>query len=490
MTINVRFAPSPTGMLHIGGARTALINYLFTLSNGGNYHLRIEDTDKQRSTDEAKQAIISGLDWLGLLPKNNVPKNNIILQSDNIGKHQEAAHALISKGAAYYCYETPEQLATKRLNAEKNGEKYFYDRFWRDKSDAEAKKLAPNITPSVRLKMPLDGASMIDDMVQGKVEVGNEQLDDFIILRSDQSPTYLLSCVIDDVMMQISHIIRGDDHLTNAFRQLQLFNALDVTAPLFAHIPLLYGEDGKKFSKRHGAVAISEYQKMGYLPDAINNYLLRLGWGKTLENAENDAKKDEIISPNEAATIFQLQDLSKAPARFDFAKLNHLNGLYLRDMPNQDLRSLTAEFLTTEQRENQQGMEAFEKGLAGLATRADKLTDFTDIGAFYFTAPDITNLTDKKAEKAINSETAPEMLTQLHQLFSAMGKSDDAWNREAIHKNISELVATLDVGFGKIAQPLRAVLSGTMASPDLSEIAACLGRDEVLKRIKNAIEKF
>ncbi len=479
MTINVRFAPSPTGMLHIGGARTALINYLFTLSNGGNYHLRIEDTDKQRSTDEAKQAIIDGLDWLGLLPKN------IILQSDNIGKHQEAAQALINKGAAYYCYETPEQLATKRLNAEKNGEKYIYDRFWRDKTVAEAKKLAPNVTPSVRLKMPLDGTSMIDDMVQGKVEVGNEQLDDFIILRSDQSPTYLLSCVIDDVMMQISHIIRGDDHLTNAFRQLQLFNALDVTVPLFAHIPLLYGEDGKKFSKRHGAVAIAEYQKMGYLPDAINNYLLRLGWGKTLESAENDAKNDEIISPSEAASIFQLKDLSKAPARFDFAKLNHLNSLYLRDMPNQDLLVLTNDFLTPEQRENAQGMDAFGNGLAGLAQRADKLTDFTEIGAFYFTAPDITKLSDKKAEKAINSETAPAMLTELYQLFSAM--NDTEWNREAIHSNISELVATLDVGFGKLAQPLRAVLSGTMASPDLSEIAACLGRDEVLRRIKIAL---
>ena len=474
MTINVRFAPSPTGMLHIGGARTALINHLFTLSNGGTYHLRIEDTDRQRSTDEAKQAIISGLDWLGLLPKN------VVLQSDNIAKHQEAAQALLNKGAAYYCYETPEQLAEKRLNAEKNGEKYFYDRFWRDKSEADAKKLAPNITPSVRLKMPLNGASMIDDAVQGRVEVGNEQLDDFIILRSDQSPTYLLSCVVDDIEMQISHIIRGDDHLTNAFRQLQLFNALDVTPPIFAHIPLLYGEDGKKFSKRHGAVAIDEYQSMGYLPDTITNYLLRLGWGKTLENAEND----DLITPKEAASIFKLQDLSKAPARFDFAKLDHLNGLYLRAMEHSDLLALTTDFLTQAQRDSN-GMGAFEQGLTGLATRANRLTDFTTLGDFYFTAPDIKNLTDKKAIKAINSETAPAMLKELHQLFSAM--NDDEWNRDIIHHNISDLVAKLDVGFGKLAQPLRAVLSGTMASPDLSEIVSCLGRDEVLRRIKKAL---
>ncbi len=471
MTRNVRFAPSPTGMLHIGGARTALINKLFTLAQGGNYYLRIEDTDQERSTDEARQAIMDGLEWLGLLPDTD-----IILQSKNIRNHVEAAESLVAKGLAYYCYESPEQLAEKRMMAEKNGQKYIYDRFWRDKTEAEAKKLAPNVAPSVRLKVPLDGANSIDDLVQGTVIVGNEQLDDFIILRSDKTPTYLLSCVVDDMDMQISHIIRGDDHLTNAFRQKQLFDALGAELPIFAHIPLLYGEDGKKFSKRHGAIAIAEYQKMGYLPDAIINYLLRLGWGKG---------DDEKITLDEAAKIFQLQDLSKAPARFDFMKLNFLNTLYIKEEEN--LLPLLDGFLMPEYRANKQGMEAFTKGLNGLAERAERLTAFATLGAFYFTPPNLEELEDLKALKALKSETAEQVLKLLHHYFKKMN-DDDEWHAETIHATLVKTVNKLKIGFGKVAQPLRAALSGTMASPDLSEIVDCLGRDETMKRIETALK--
>ncbi len=479
--INVRFAPSPTGMLHIGGARTALLNHLFADAMGGQMHVRIEDTDRERSSDVARDAIIDGLRWLGVLPDTKV-----VLQSDNCQLHRDAAQALLAKGAAYYCYETPETLQNKRELAEKKGGKYFYDRVWRDKSPQDA---PPDIVPAIRLKAPLTGATMINDWVQGKVEISNSQLDDFVIMRGDQSPTYLLSCVVDDINMQISHVIRGDDHLVNGLRQSHIFKMLGSKIPEFAHIPLLHGADGKKFSKRHGASAIIEYQKMGYLPKALVNYLLRLGWGKG---------DDEKISLEEATKIFQLKDVSKAAARFDFAKLNYFNSLYLREMDPQILLPLLQDFLPEEDRMIDLTDSAFAKGLSGLCLRGDTLVEIAQKGDFYFHAPPLPPK-DLKAAKALQIEHAPAILQALYQAFSAVEHSESTssnniqpqpqWQGEILHDVIGKVSEKLELGFGKVAQSLRAALTGSMASPDLTEILCVLGKKTVLERIALA-QKF
>ena len=459
--IHVRFAPSPTGMLHIGGARTALINKLFALSQRGQMHLRIEDTDKERSTEDAKHAILRGLEWLGLMPDSKV-----ILQSDNIDSHRRAAESLLAKGAAYYCYESAEILAQKREAATKQGTKYFYDRAWRDKSPADAPH---NIAPAIRLKMPLEGVTIIHDRVQGKITLDNRELDDFVILRADGTPTYLLSCVVDDIAMQISHIIRGDDHINNALKQSHLFQMLGAAIPEFGHIPLLHGADGKKFSKRHGAVAVMEYREMGYLPDGLLNYLLTLGWGKG----------DEKMNLNDAAKIFKLDQLSKSAARFDFDKLNHINALYLREMPTATLLPLVQGFLPAPYEAQNLHGSAYEKGLKSLALRGDTLKAMAAQGMFYLQAPSLPPL-DAKAEKALNQQGASQILGALAQAFENLPESlwadidgdniiAQAENRAASFREVMTQIAEQEgMSFGKVAQILRASLTATMASPDLT----------------------
>ncbi len=313
MSVTVRFAPSPTGFLHIGGARTALFNWLFARHHGGRFRLRIEDTDRARSTPEAVAAIVDGLAWLGL-----DWDGDIVHQSQRAARHAEIAQHLLAAGRAYHCYCTPAELDAMRERARAEKRSVRYDGTWRDRDPAEA---PPGVPPVIRLKAPQAGVTTIHDRVQGDVTIANAELDDLIILRADGSPTYNHSVVVDDHDMGITHVIRGDDHLNNAFRQTQIYRALDWPAPEFAHLPLIHGPDGAKLSKRHGALGVEAYREMGYLPEALRNYLLRLGW------SHGD---DEIISTEEAVRWFDLDAVGRAPARLDFAKLDNLNGHYIR----------------------------------------------------------------------------------------------------------------------------------------------------------------
>src|SRR5437764_6112777 len=328
MTVTVRFAPSPTGFLHIGGARTALFNWLFARHHVGQFRLRIEDTDRERSTQEATEAILDGLKWLGIEWDGEV-----VYQFSRAAHHAEIARRLLAAGNAYHCYSTPEELEAMRERARAEGRSIGYDGTWRDRDPAEA---PPGLAPVIRLKAPQEGATMIRDLVQGEVTVENSELDDLILLRADGTPTYNLSVVVDDHDMGITHVIRGDDHLNNAFRQTQIYRALDWLVPEFAHVPLIHGPDGAKLSKRHGAVGVEAYREMGYLPEALRNYLMRLGW------SHGD---DEIISTGDAIRWFDIRDVGRAAARFDQAKLDNINAHYIREADDARLLTLVAERL-------------------------------------------------------------------------------------------------------------------------------------------------
>src|SRR5580658_7958099 len=325
MTITVRFAPSPTGFLHIGGARTALFNWLFARHHGGSFRLRIEDTDRVRSTPEAVAAIIDGLDWLGL-----GWDGEIVHQSARAERHAEVARRLLAAGRAYCCYCTPAELAAMRDKARAEKRSVRYDGTWRERDPAEA---PPGVPPVIRLKAPQQDETTIHDRVQGEVTVANAELDDLIILRADGSPTYNHSVVVDDHDMGVTHVIRGDDHLNNAFRQTQIYKALDWPVPEFAHLSLIHGPDGAKLSKRHGALGVEAYREQGYLPEALRNYLLRLGW------SHGD---DEIIPTEQAIAWFDLDAVGRAPARFDFAKLASVNAHYIREAEDARLAGLIA----------------------------------------------------------------------------------------------------------------------------------------------------
>src|SRR5438034_11005589 len=335
MSVVVRFAPSPTGFLHIGGARTALFNWLFARhhqlhGDGGIFRLRIEDTDRLRSTEDAVAAIIDGLDWLGL-----TWDGEIVHQAAQAARHAEIAGQLLAQGRAYHCYCTPTELEAMRARARAEKRSVRYDGTWRDRDPAEAQELIrAGVAPVIRLRAPQEGATTVRDLVQGDVTVANAELDDLIILRADGSPTYNLSVVVDDHDMGITHVIRGDDHLNNAFRQTQIYRALDWPVPEFAHVPLIHGPDGAKLSKRHGALGVDAYRELGYLPEALRNYLLRLGWSHGDE---------EIISTKQAIDWFDLDAVGRAPARFDFAKLDNLNGHYIRLAEDGRLAALVAE---------------------------------------------------------------------------------------------------------------------------------------------------
>ncbi|MFQ5467137.1 MAG: glutamate--tRNA ligase, partial [Kiloniellaceae bacterium] len=363
-----RFAPSPTGFLHIGGARTALFNWLFAHHAGGVFRLRIEDTDRKRSTDEAIGAILDGLAWLGLDWDDEV-----VYQSARMERHAAVARALLDKGLAYRCYCAPEELAEMRRAAHTAGSARLYDGRWRDRDPAEA---PPGVAPVIRLKMPHEGETEIGDLVQGPVTVANAQLDDMVLLRADGTPTYMLSVVVDDHDMGVTHVIRGDDHLTNAFRQTQLFRAMDWPTPAFAHIPLIHGPDGAKLSKRHGALGVEAYRDMGYLPEALRNYLLRLGW------SHGD---DEIIGTEQAVRWFGLDGVGRAPARFDLARLSNLNGHYLRRADDERLTRLVlpglAEMLDGKLAED--APSRIKKGMPGLKERAKTVKELTEHAMFY-----------------------------------------------------------------------------------------------------------
>lgn len=463
MSVIVRFAPSPTGYLHIGGARTALFNWLYARHHGGQFRLRIEDTDRQRSTEAAIDAILDGLAWLGLTWDGEV-----IHQASRIALHQAAVERLLASSHAYRCYCSPEELEAMRALARAEKRPIRYDGTWRDRDSGDA---PAGVAPVIRFKAPLDGETVIEDRVQGTVRFQNTQLDDMVLLRADGTPTYMLSVVVDDIDMGITHIIRGDDHLNNAARQANLFAALGAALPIFAHIPLIHGPDGAKLSKRHGALGVDAYRDLGYLPEAMRNYLLRLGW------AHGD---DEIISTEQAIAWFDLDAIGRSPARFDFQKLDSVNAHYLRERSPAELAALVAPLL--EQRGHRVGAaerQRLEAAMPGLQQRARTLIDLAASAAFFVQARPLP--IDSKAAKLLTDD-ARDLLAAVLPVVATLEHFDEA-GLEAACRAVAESRA---VGFGKLAQPLRAALTGRTVSPGLFEVMVALGRDEVVGRIEDA----
>ncbi len=457
MTVRTRFAPSPTGLLHIGGARTALFNYLFTRHHGGEFLLRVEDTDRARSTDAFTAAILDSLDWMGL--ERDAPE---IYQSTRAGRHAEVAHAMLDSGHAYRCWSTPEEIAAARDRARAEGRPLRYDSPWRDRTDGTG----PFV---IRLRAPRDGETVVDDLVQGSVRVGNAELDDMIILRSDGTPTYQHAVVVDDHDMGITHVIRGDDHLTNTFRQIQVFLANGWEVPRFAHVPLIHGPDGAKLSKRHGAASVTDFREAGYLPEALCNYLLRLGWG------HGDA---ELLDRAEATRLFDLDGVGRAPSRMDYKKLDNLNGVWLRSA---DDTRLAAEVVA---RLNARGLPAdgvadrIRMLMPGLKERAKTLVELADSSAFL--ARSLPIEMDAKAA-ALLTDDARGMLRAVADDLAATdfsGPALDAALRAYAERTGRKL--------GQVAQPLRAALTGTTTSPGIDVTLAALGREEALARLHAA----
>ncbi|NCP22672.1 MAG: glutamate--tRNA ligase [Erythrobacter sp.] len=450
-----RFAPSPTGFLHIGGARTALFNWLFARHHGGKALLRIEDTDRKRSTQDAIDKIIEGLDWLGL-DYDDAP----LFQSDRAERHAEVAQQLLDAGHAYKCYATPEELEAMRADQRANKLPMRYDGRWRDRDPSEAPESAPY---TIRLKTPQDGETVIEDAVQGRVTVRNEEIDDYILLRADGTPTYMLAVVVDDHDMGVTHIIRGDDHLNNAFRQLPVIRAMDWPEPIYAHIPLIHGTDGAKLSKRHGAVGVEAYRdEEGVLPEALFNYLLRLGWG------HGDR---EEITREEAIELFDLKGVGKSASRFDIKKLQNLNGHYIREADDARLAALVAERI---------GPNADERMLAEampvLKPRARSLNELAEGADFLFATRPLT-MTEKAA--GLLDDQARGYLAEV----SAALAAENDWTIEALEATTKALAERLELGLGKLAQPMRAALTGTTTSPGIFDVLVLLGREEALARI-------
>jgi glutamyl-tRNA synthetase len=465
MGVVTRFAPSPTGFLHIGGARTALFNWLFARHHGGRFLLRIEDTDRARSTQAAIDAIFDGLGWLGL-DADQPP----VFQSAHMARHAEVAQMLLGRGRAYHCYCTPEELVAMRERARAEGRTTGYDGRCRDLGPANA---PPGVAPVIRLKAPREGETVIEDAVQGTVRIANSQLDDMVLLRSDGTPTYMLSVVVDDHDMGISHIIRGDDHLVNAARQMQLYHALDWPVPAFAHIPLIHGPDGAKLSKRHGALGVDAYRDQGFLPEAMRNYLLRLGW------SHGD---DEIISTEQAIAWFDLGGINKGAARFDLARLTSLNAHYLRQMDAGDLVALIAPRLEAEGCViDPAGRQRLADGMAGLRPRATTLVDLAASAKFYVAARPLA--LSEQAARLLDG-AARQRLEDLRPALAAV----EPWHEQAIEEAVRQVAEAADLKLSQVAQPLRAALTGSTTSPGIFEVMAVLGRREMLARLADAIE--
>ncbi len=463
MSLIVRFAPSPTGYLHIGGARTALFNWLYARHHGGQFRLRIEDTDRQRSTTEAIDAILDGMAWLGLDWDGEV-----VYQASRIALHQAAVERLLDAGQAYRCYASPDELEAMRASARAEKRPIRYDGTWRDRDPA----LAPaGVDPVIRFKAPLDGETVIEDRVQGTVRFQNTQLDDMVLLRADGTPTYMLSVVVDDIDMGITHIIRGDDHLNNAARQANLFAALGHEPPVFAHIPLIHGPDGAKLSKRHGALGVDVYRELGYLPEAMRNYLLRLGW------AHGD---EEIISTEQAIQWFELDAIGRSPARFDFQKLDSVNAHYLRARPDAELAALIAPRLELEGQPIAEAERArLERAMPGLKQRARTLVDLAESAAFYVQARPLP--LDPKATSLLDADARQTLAAVLPALAEV-----EPFGEPALEAAARASAEAQGIGFGKLAQPLRAALTGRTVSPGLFEVMVGLGREETLGRIEDA----
>jgi glutamyl-tRNA synthetase len=463
-----RFAPSPTGLLHIGGARTALFNWLYSHHTGGKFLLRIEDTDRERSKPEHVAAIIEGLKWLEL-DWDGEP----ISQFSRVARHQEVAQGLLASGRAYHCYLSPEELAEMRARAEAEKRPLTIVSPWRDRDPSEAR---PNVKPAIRLRAAREGETVIEDQVQGRVVFRNEDLDDMIILRSDGAPTYNFAVVVDDHDMGVTNVIRGVDHLTNAARQMQVYNACGWTAPAFAHIPLVHGPDGAKLSKRHGAQGVEEYRAMGYLPAALRNYLARLGWSHG---------NDEIFSTEQAVQWFDITDVGKSPGRFDFAKLADLNGHYIRTTPDSELlkhlRGLLDVIETGPELKAQLeagGWERLALALPGLKERAKTLLELLDQASFLFVSRPI--VMDEKAGKVLDAEARKQIGLLIPRLQSVA-----PFEAQPIEAEVRKFAEETGIKLGKVAQPLRAALTGRSVSPPVFDVMHALGPDEAIARLRD-----
>ena len=463
-----RFAPSPTGFLHIGGARTALFNWLYARGRGGKLLLRIEDTDRERSTKEAIAAILDGLAWLGIEWDGDV-----VYQFSRAARHREVAEQLLAAGQAYRCYASQQELDEMRERARREGRAKLYDGRWRDRDPAEA---PAGVKPVIRLRAPLSGETVIEDQVQGRVVWQNENLDDLVLLRSDGTPTYMLAVVVDDHDMGVTHIIRGDDHLTNAARQTQIYNGLGWQVPVMAHLPLIHGPDGSKLSKRHGALGVDAYRAMGYLPIAMRNYLVRLGW------SHGD---QEIFTTEEMIKAFDLPQVGRSPARFDFAKLENLNGHYIRQTSDNDLLAEIERVLP----HIAGGQELAAKltpelrgkllaSMPGLKERAKTLVELVESARYLFA--DRPLVLDDKAAGLLTADAR----TLLSDISDEL-KSVEPWTVEATERVVRAFAERRGIKLGGVAQPIRAALTGRTTSPPIFDVLAVLGKSESLSRLRD-----
>ena len=471
-TIVTRFAPSPTGFLHIGGARTALFNWLYAKRFGGKFLLRIEDTDRERSTTEAVDAILDGLHWLGLEWDGEA-----VRQATRADRHREVALQMLATGHAYRCYASPDELAQMREQQKLEGKPMRYDGRWRDRDPADAPE---GVKPVIRLKARQEGETIIDDKVQGKVTFSNKELDDLILLRSDGTPTYMLAVVVDDHDMGVTHVVRGDDHLTNAARQTQIYEALGWSVPVMAHIPLIHGPDGAKLSKRHGALGVDAYRAMGYLPAALRNYLVRLGW------SQGDR---EFFSTQEMIAAFDLPAIGRSASRFDFVKLENMNGHFMRSTPDDELLKIWLDTLPYLPGGAELAAELDDRrraqlaaALPGLKERAKTLIELTDGAKFLFAKRPLP-LEDKAEEVLARSGRI-----YLKGLLPKLEALTD-WSAAATEAAVREFADAEGAKLGVIAQPLRAALTGRTTSPGIFDVLVVLGREESLGRLRDQADK-
>jgi len=470
-TVVTRFAPSPTGYLHIGGARTALFNWLYSRHTGGTMLLRIEDTDRERSTEAATAAILDGLTWLGLHWEGEA-----ISQFQRAPRHREVAEELVRIGKAYYCYASQAELEEMREKARAEGRPPRYDGRWRDRDPSEA---PAGVKPVIRIKAPLDGETLVRDRVQGEIRFPNKDLDDFIILRSDGVPTYMHAVVVDDHDMGVTHVIRGDDHLTNAARQTIIYDAMGWEVPIWAHVPMILGADGAKLSKRHGALGVEAYRAMGYLPVALRNHLARLSW------SHGD---DEVMALDDMIRWFDIDDINKSPARFDFQKLEALNGVYMRQMSDDDLTEIFIRTLpdlengkALLERLDDDRRAQLRAAMPGLKERAKTLVELADGAAFLFAERPLA-LDDKAA--GLVAGPAKDILRGAR---AALEGVVGAWDAPLTEAAIRKLAEEKGLKLGAVAQPLRAALTGRSTSPGVFDVLAVLGRQESLARIGDQI---
>ena len=484
MSVVTRFAPSPTGMLHIGGARTALFNLLYAQRHGGKFLLRIEDTDLKRSTPEAVSAILDGLDWLGITPSE--PPT---YQAARAPRHVECAEAMIANGTAFRCYATPEELQARRDTGEDARRAAKNDALNEDERAALLKIATENLAPyrsawrdgapppsqdapfTVRLKAPSGDKLTIRDEVQGEISIGADEVDDLILLRADGTPTYMLAVVVDDHDMGVTHIIRGDDHMRNAFRQMPIYQAMNWDIPTFAHVPLIHGDDGAKLSKRHGALAVGAYRDMGYLPEAVCNYLLRLGW------SHGD---QEIFTRTEAAAVFGLDAIGKAPARLDFDKLSATNGHYIRHLDLERLEKLVSAEISAETTLTPEITARINAALPHLRDRGNTIPALAEAFGFLVLARPLE--LNKKARKTLRGD-ALDRLALVRDLVS----KTDAWNAGALKLTLQAICDDHDLSFGQVGSPIRAALTGGLPAPDIDLVMEWLGKEECLARINDQI---